>query len=114
MELRSKTFLFEKDIEWENAGEGVNRKILAYGDQLMVVKVHFTSGAIGSPHSHPHTQATYVDSGVFDFTVNGETKTIYAGDCVYIHPEELHGCKCVEEGILIDTFSPARKDFLDL
>ncbi|MDF9831290.1 cupin domain-containing protein [Parabacteroides sp. PF5-6] len=112
MELRSKTFLFEEETRWEAVNENVKRQIMAYDEQLMVVKVHFATGGIGDPHRHPHTQSTFVASGVFEFTVEGETQIIRTGDCVYIHPEALHGCQCLEAGILIDTFSPARRDFL--
>jgi len=113
MALTSKTFLFEKEIEWEKVGSGVDRQIMAYNEDLMVVKVRFSSGAIGAPHTHIHSQASYVASGKFEFTVEGETKTITTGDCVFISPKALHGCKCIEEGILIDTFSPLRSDFLE-
>ena len=41
-----------------------------------------------------------------------ETKIISEGDAYYIAPDEWHGCVCLEEGILIDTFSPMRADFL--
>ena len=37
---------------------------------------------------------------------------IEAGDGVYIQPNLLHSAICIEEGMLIDTFSPVREDFL--
>ena len=113
MKKESNTFLFESEMKWEPAGAGVSRQIMAYNDDLMMVKVKFETGAIGTPHRHPHTQATYVVSGTFAFTIEGEgTKTVHAGDGIYMKPNVLHGCKCLEAGILIDTFSPMREDFL--
>ena len=45
----------------------------------------------------------------------GDKKEILsAGDGYYVAPDELHGCVCIEAGILIDTFSPVRADFLNL
>jgi quercetin dioxygenase-like cupin family protein len=44
--------------------------------------------------------------------IGNETKIISEGDAYYIAPDEWHGCVCLEEGILIDTFSPMRADFL--
>lgn len=108
----SANFQFEKELKWEYPSEGVSRQIMAYNDGLMMVKVKFETGAIGTPHTHPHTQATYVAGGVFEFTTDGETKTVKTGDGVYMKPGVLHGCKCLEEGILIDTFAPVREDFL--
>lgn len=112
MELQSKNFQYEQEIPWEPAGKGVIRQILGYNDDLMMVKVKFEKGATGTPHTHPHTQVTYVASGVFEFTTDGEASIVRTGDGVYMKPGIEHGCKCMEEGILIDTFSPIRKDFL--
>ena len=113
MENESNKFQFGSEIKWEDAGAGVKRQIMAYNDNIMMVKVRFEEGAIGIPHTHPHTQATYVASGVFEFTTDGETEIVKAGDGVYMKPGVLHGCKCLEAGMLIDTFSPIRKDFLN-
>ncbi|MCD8184003.1 MAG: cupin domain-containing protein [Bacteroides sp.] len=109
---RSETFIYEKNKEWKPAGEGVTRQIMGYDGQVMLVKVKFEKGAIGTPHTHYHTQTTYVASGKFEFTVGGEKKIVAAGDGIYIEPDVLHGCICLEPGILIDCFSPMRADFL--
>lgn len=109
---RSNTFILEKEIVWEPAGEGVVRQIMGYDGQVMLVKVKFEQGAVGTPHTHYHTQTTYVASGKFEFTVNGEKQIVETGDGVYIEPDAVHGCVCLEAGILIDCFSPMRADFL--
>ena len=109
---RSNTFILENEKAWEPAGEGVVRQILGYDGQVMLVKVKFEQGAVGTPHTHYHTQTTYVASGKFEFTVNGEKQIVSAGDGVYIVPDAEHGCTCLEAGILIDCFSPMRADFL--
>ncbi len=112
MKNESAKFQFENEIAWENPDTGVTRQIMAYNDDIMMVKVKFEKGAIGFVHSHPHTQVTYVVSGVFEFSNDGESKIVKAGDGVYMKPNSLHGCICMEAGILIDTFNPMRKDFL--
>lgn len=112
MQKESANFQFEDEIAWQYPDKGVSRQIMAYNDDIMMVKVKFETGAIGTPHTHPHSQATYIVSGIFEFTTDGETKTVKAGDGVYIKPSVLHGCKCIEAGLLIDTFSPIRADFL--
>ncbi|MCL4171053.1 UNVERIFIED_CONTAM: hypothetical protein GTU68_053338 [Idotea baltica] len=78
----------------------------------MLVKAWFESGAEGYQHQHPHSQSTYIESGVFDVTIDGVTKRQRGGDCYYIPPNLMHGAVCIEPGILIDTFSPVREDFL--
>lgn len=112
MKKASNSFLYESEMKWQPAGTGACRQVMAYNDDLMMVKVKFETGAVGEPHTHPHTQATCVASGVFEFTVDGETKTVRAGDGLYMKPGVLHGCKCLEAGVLIDTFAPIREDFL--
>jgi len=66
----------------QTAGEGVTRRVLAYTDGLMCVENTFEKGAVGALHHHPHTQITYVVSGAFDFTVDGVTHTVRAGDTI--------------------------------
>lgn len=111
---RSEVFLYENQKEWEPAGEGVVRQIMGYDGQIMLVKVKFKKGAVGTPHHHYHTQNTYVASGKFEFTVNGVKKVVSAGDGIYIEPDVVHGCTCLEAGVLIDCFSPMRADFLKM
>lgn len=110
---KSEEFILTETMEWEDLGGGVSRKFLGFDNQIMMVKVHFDKGAKGTPHQHFHTQATYCAEGKFEFTVEGETKIIKGGDGTYIPPNAMHGVLCLEEGILIDVFSPVREDFLD-
>ena len=114
MKTCSETFQLEKELKWENPAPGITRQIMAYDGQLMMVKVLFDTGAIGAMHEHYHSQATYVVSGKFELTIGGQKKVLSAGDGYYVAPDELHGCVCLEAGILIDTFSPVRADFLNL
>ncbi len=112
MKTRSETFQYEKDLQWETPGPGIRRQIMGYDGQLMIVKVHFDKGAVGTMHEHYHSQATYVDSGRFELEIGGKKAVLGPGDGYYVAPDELHGCVCLEEGVLIDVFSPHREDFL--
>ncbi len=112
MKTCSSTFVFEKDLHWEPAGDGVTRQILGYDGQLMMVKVQFVEGAKGYMHAHYHSQSTFVASGKFAFTIGGETKIVTTGDGLYMEPDVEHGCECLETGVLIDCFSPMRADFI--
>ena len=109
----SEKYILTDKMEWEVLGGGVSRKFLGFDNQIMMVLVKFEKGALGSPHQHFHTQATYCVSGKFEFEIDGEKQIVKAGDGVYIQPNLLHSAICLEEGMLIDTFSPVREDFLD-
>jgi quercetin dioxygenase-like cupin family protein len=63
-------------------------------------------------HTHEHRQCTYVASGIFEFQVGEETKIVRTSDGLYMEPHVPHGVKWLEAVVLIDTFSPAREDFL--
>lgn len=91
---------------------GITRQLLGHDSHLMLVRVTFTEGAVGALHSHPHRQVTYVESGVFEVTIDGRTHTIGAGDCYFVPPDVRHGAVALEAGVLIDVFTPAREDFL--
>lgn len=103
---------FYENIEKEQAGEGVVRRVLSYTDEVMVVQNHFQKGAVGALHHHPHTQITYVVSGQFEFEIGGEKKVVNPGDSMLKKDGVEHGCVCLEEGILLDIFAPMREDFV--
>jgi quercetin dioxygenase-like cupin family protein len=109
----SKThFIKDSDIEWEILDESCKRKIMAYNDDLMIVKVHFKKGGIGAIHQHIHSQGSYVESGVFEVVIDDEKKILQQGDVFFIPPSIDHSVIALEEGILVDSFNPMRSDFI--
>ena len=92
---------------------GTERRILAYEDQLMAVEVSFEAGAEGAPHSHPHTQLSYVLSGSFRYAVEDESVILNPGDSIVVPGGLTHGTVCMEKGVLLDVFTPKRDDFLN-
>lgn len=113
MKTKSETFQYGSKIEPIVPGPGLKRQVLGYDRQLMAVKVSFEKGAVGTQHAHYHSQVTYIVSGKFELCIGGKTAVLGAGDGYYVAPDELHGCTCLEDGVLIDTFSPMRADFLE-
>ena len=110
--IEEQPFIVASNIDWEKTDDGVERKILAYDNFLMMVSVAFKKGAVGILHSHKHRQISYVESGRFEVTINGNKKILEKGDSFLVAPDLPHGVVALEEGILIDVFTPARKDFL--
>jgi len=113
MKYESDRFILSDKAKQEDQGGGIVRQIMGHNDDLMLVRVRFAEGAIGYTHAHPHSQVAYVESGVFDFTIGEETRTLKTGDCAYIPPDMQHGAVCREAGVLLDIFNPAREDFLE-
>ncbi len=104
-------FTFYKDTVGETSN-GVTRRILVHDGIMMAVENTFEKGAVGAMHSHPHEQVTYVKSGKFEFTIDGETHIVSEGDTLHKRSNIVHGCVCLEAGVLIDVFTPQREDFL--
>ena len=109
---KGQSWVFHEDALAQDCAEGVVRRFLAYSGDLMCVENTFEDGAIGVLHSHPHTQITYVVEGVFEFTIDGETKIVRKGDTMLKTDGVVHGCKCLEKGVLLDIFTPMREDFV--
>lgn len=108
----SNNFQFEQEVPWEDLGNGIQRQLYGYDETIMLVKAKFVQGAVGSLHTHHHVQVTYVESGEFEMTIGEEKKIIRKGDGYYVPPHVVHGCVCLQAGVLIDVFSPMRADFL--
>lgn len=111
-EIKSAPFFIGTEEKVYVAGEGITRQFVGYDNTIMMVKVMFEKGAIGYQHEHFHAQTTYVVSGKFEMTIGTEKKILQAGDGFYTEPDIIHGCVCLEAGILIDVFSPVREDFI--
>lgn len=115
MEIKTKsndTFIADESVGWEKVDEFISRKIMGYDDHLMTVKVAFKKGGVGAIHHHHHSQTSYVASGSFEITIGDEMRVLKEGDVYYIPSNIPHGALALEDGILIDSFSPARADFL--
>ena len=104
--------VFASDAPVRYLGGGVSRRVLAHTPQQMTVEVTFEKGGVGSVHAHPHAQNTYVQSGRFRFTVDGEAVEVAAGDSIAFPPNVPHGTVCIETGTLLDVFAPMREDFI--
>jgi len=112
MQKESTIFLIDASLVWDDLGGGVERQVMGYNEHLMMVKFRFKKGGIGAPHHHIHSQSAMVVSGVFELTINDEKSILSAGDGYMVAPDVVHSVVCLEEGILVDAFSPVRHDFL--
>ena len=102
-----------KNSEATVLDEYVSRKVLLHHDSMMLVEFQFRKGGIGQPHSHAdHEQIGYIVKGVFEVVVGDEKKTLSAGDSYYAGKNETHGVVALEDGTIVDAFTPIRQDFL--
>ena len=100
------------DAALQDLGGGTTRRVLAHGPELMAVEVGFETGSEGAVHTHPHVQCSYVLSGRFLYSVEGEAVELATGDSIVVPSGLHHGTRCLEAGTLLDIFTPEREDFL--
>ncbi|NLM78208.1 MAG: cupin domain-containing protein [Ruminococcaceae bacterium] len=106
-------FVFNHETKAVDLGGGVTRRVLSYANDLMLVEVSMKAGSKGAVHQHPHHQVSYIAKGSFRFNLNGDIRTVSQGDSIYIAPDLPHGIEALDDAIIVDTFSPAREDFLE-
>ncbi|MCA9839083.1 MAG: cupin domain-containing protein [Trueperaceae bacterium] len=93
--------------------EGAERRVLAFGGQLMAIEFRFEAGIKAPMHKHPHEQIGYVVEGELDFLMEGQDPIrLKKGDSYYVPPETLHGVVIHSKTTLLDCFTPLREDFL--
>ncbi len=105
-------FIEDSSIKWEQMDSSIKRKVMAWNENLMLVKVKFDKGGVGALHQHHHSQISHIETGKFEIEIGGVKKVLSAGDVFYIPSNILHGAVCLEEGVLIDVFNPMRDDFI--
>lgn len=110
--MKDERWVWYDDVQPIQVAEGVTRRVLAYDQGVMSVENTFAVGAIGSLHSHPHTQITYVVEGEFEFEIDGIKKVVKQGDAMLKKDSVIHGCVCLKAGKLLDIFTPMRDDFV--
>jgi quercetin dioxygenase-like cupin family protein len=91
----------------EQAYEGIERRVLAFDDEQMVVHYTVAEGAEFPAHEHETTkQSVYVVKGAVELFGDHEA-TLEAGDSFVVGPGVRHGVRGVaEETELVDTFTP--------
>jgi quercetin dioxygenase-like cupin family protein len=90
---------------------GMQRQILAYNQNVMLVRHHFLKGWKGKSHSHPHEQLVYVVSGRIQFDAGGKTIELRTGDSVIVEGNVAHRATALEDSEVLDLFVPSREDY---
>lgn len=104
-------YVLNEAIKSLTVAPGVSRKILASDGALMTVEVRFEKGGVGALHSHPHEQISYIVRGSFACNIDGDKRTLRAGDTYYVKPNQPHGVEALEDAVILDVFTPQREDF---
>jgi quercetin dioxygenase-like cupin family protein len=91
---------------------GLERRILAHNEHMMLVEHRMQAGWEGTRHSHPHDQLVYVISGHLRFSCGGEKFEGGAGDSFILRGGVEHQAWALEPSVVLDVFTPYREDYL--
>ena len=105
-------WVMHEDVLAEKMPTWTKRRILAHGQEMMMVENEFAPRDTAPEHEHFHAQITYVIDGALEFTVDGETRVLRKGDSTFIAPHAVHSAIALEDTLIIDMFVPMREDFL--
>ena len=105
-------FVYNQEQSVVKAAPGVNRKVLAHDEGLMVCEFLLDEGTLLASHTHPNKQITYVVHGHLRYTVGDETRIVGAGDSVLLASNVPHSIIVEEDSYVIDVFTPLREEYL--
>jgi quercetin dioxygenase-like cupin family protein len=81
-------------------------------DGVMLTFFAFAPHSIVPEHEHPHEQITLVTKGAMEFTLDGETRLLQAGEGVCIPPNKTHSAIILDDPTeAIDAWNPPRNDY---
>ncbi len=97
---------------WIEVFPGVRRHRLVATNQTYQMEVRLATGSQVPLHTHPHEQITYVVHGRLRCQVGDETFEVGPGEAALMPSDTPHALWTLEAALVIDTFVPARADYL--
>jgi quercetin dioxygenase-like cupin family protein len=105
----NKPFLKLSALKVREMFPGATARFL-HADNITIGYWNFEPGVPIPEHVHVHEQVFNIIDGVFDLTVNGDTKRMERGSAAIIPPNVKHGGRSITACTVIDVFYPVRED----
>jgi quercetin dioxygenase-like cupin family protein len=104
---------YQSGADWPavEAAPGVERRVLACGEHIMIVQFTIQAGATVPLHNHPHEQVGHVVSGRMTFQIGDEKRDLGPGDGYAVPGGVTHGAVGITECVAVDSFHPVRDDY---
>lgn len=91
---------------------GVELRTVAHGERTLMGCFRIAAGAVVPVHDHPQEQTGYLVSGRLAFTVGDRTFVAEPGAAWNLPAGTPHGATALDDCIVVEVFSPVRKDYL--
>jgi len=91
--------------------EGLERRVLATNELIMLVEHVMEEGSVFPMHSHPHEQIGYLLEGKLRVICGGQEFYLEAGDSFAVAGGVEHQVFALERSIALDFITPAREDY---
>ncbi len=95
----------------EKLSATIGRQMIA-GERAMMARVFLKKGAVVPEHKHESEQLTFILKGALEFTMEGKTFVVHAGEVLLIPSWVPHKAVAVEDTDDLDVFSPIRQDWV--
>ncbi len=100
------------DIEPEQMNPLTTRQYIV-GANTMLARIGIKKGGRVARHHHFHEQISHVVEGALLFRMDGEERTVRAGEILCIPPHAPHEVIALEDSVALDIFNPPRQDWID-
>ena len=99
------------DTEGVEVLPGIERKTLAYNDQIMGCHFTLEAGAVMPQHHHEAAQVGYVIAGRLEFRAGDGGFVAGPGASYAFGPNQEHGATALEDTEVIECFAPIRPEY---
>lgn len=100
-----------QDVTVEQLGDGITRQLIT-ADNMMLSQIFVPKGVSFPAHRMSSEQLTIFVKGKAIYESAGGKIEAHEGDIVYIPSDTEHSDRVVDDTIVLDIFSPPRKDWL--
>ena len=99
------------EMEKEAMGGLMSRRFVT-GEKRTLALFELRKGGTAAIHQHDSEQISCVIEGALRFHIGGEETTLHAGQVLLIPSNVPHGVEALEDTVVLDIFSPIRRDWI--
>ena len=100
-------FRYGPESEAEQVAAGIKQVVLGAAEQMVQSKCWYERGAEASAVSNARSRTGYILDGFFEIVIEGQSQILGPSGSFVIPSGAEYTIRCLEEGLLLSTFSGA-------